>query len=443
MRRMLRPAPPASRANTLVSSSQSSCRICARSVDASSAMASSAASGTPSDDADAEKSADRRLLRGERGMKPSQIAASDSRSRSESRGRRHRCLQLARKPAPNDTRGDAQCRGGEDTPAHRERPIERALWPDCANREASLIRDGPGSVDGRGSATPATCCSARRRTGRPSTTPGGPRSAEAARSRRRASRSSRSRATGPTATASTGTSRATPTPATAPRRPARLRPLADVDVGQRGGRRARRVAARAQRSQTAEQKVGFYGLDVYSLWDSMHAVIGYLETIDPALAGARAARLPLLRAVRRGRAGVRAGDGAGADVVRGRGGRPARELRRKAPRFTRRRPRGILRRRAERAGRAERGALLPDDGARRPGVVERARPAHGRDAGAAHAAPRARREGDRLGAQHAHRRRPVHRHGATTAWSTSASSCASGTATTASCSSASARTAAR
>ena len=33
-----------------------------------------------------------------------------------------------------------------------------------------------------------------------------------------------------------------------------------------------------------ERKVGFYGLDVYSLWDSMHAVIDYLERIDPQLA---------------------------------------------------------------------------------------------------------------------------------------------------------------
>jgi erythromycin esterase len=30
-----------------------------------------------------------------------------------------------------------------------------------------------------------------------------------------------------------------------------------------------------------EQRVGFYGLDVYSLWESMEAVIGYLRKIDP------------------------------------------------------------------------------------------------------------------------------------------------------------------
>lgn len=33
-----------------------------------------------------------------------------------------------------------------------------------------------------------------------------------------------------------------------------------------------------------EEKVGFYGLDVYSLWDSMDAVTRYLERLDPELA---------------------------------------------------------------------------------------------------------------------------------------------------------------
>lgn len=37
-----------------------------------------------------------------------------------------------------------------------------------------------------------------------------------------------------------------------------------------------------------QSQVGFYGLDVYSLWDSMAAVVEYLESIDPAFA--RAAR---------------------------------------------------------------------------------------------------------------------------------------------------------
>src|SRR5688572_11784081 len=42
------------------------------------------------------------------------------------------------------------------------------------------------------------------------------------------------------------------------------------------------------RRLAAPRQVGFYGLDVYSLWESMHAVVEYLESIDPAVA--RAAR---------------------------------------------------------------------------------------------------------------------------------------------------------
>lgn len=40
----------------------------------------------------------------------------------------------------------------------------------------------------------------------------------------------------------------------------------------------------------AARQAGFYGLDVYSLWESMHAVVGYLESVDPSFArSARAA----------------------------------------------------------------------------------------------------------------------------------------------------------
>ena len=39
-----------------------------------------------------------------------------------------------------------------------------------------------------------------------------------------------------------------------------------------------------QRRLPDERKIGFYGLDVYSLWDSMRAVIEYLDRIDPQLA---------------------------------------------------------------------------------------------------------------------------------------------------------------
>jgi erythromycin esterase len=39
-----------------------------------------------------------------------------------------------------------------------------------------------------------------------------------------------------------------------------------------------------QRRLAEERRIGFYGLDVYSLWDSMRAVVQYLEGVDPELA---------------------------------------------------------------------------------------------------------------------------------------------------------------
>jgi erythromycin esterase-like protein len=43
-------------------------------------------------------------------------------------------------------------------------------------------------------------------------------------------------------------------------------------------------------SQPDARKVGFYGLDVYSLWDSLHEIMGFLRKRDPAaFAGARRA----------------------------------------------------------------------------------------------------------------------------------------------------------
>jgi erythromycin esterase-like protein len=38
--------------------------------------------------------------------------------------------------------------------------------------------------------------------------------------------------------------------------------------------------------QIANQKVGFYGLDVYSLWESMEAVMAYMDRVDPSTAQA-------------------------------------------------------------------------------------------------------------------------------------------------------------
>ena len=54
-------------------------------------------------------------------------------------------------------------------------------------------------------------------------------------------------------------------------RAARLRALADLDVGQRGNRRAWPSGCGATTTDLPERaKVGFYGLDVYSLWDSLY-----------------------------------------------------------------------------------------------------------------------------------------------------------------------------
>ena len=45
---------------------------------------------------------------------------------------------------------------------------------------------------------------------------------------------------------------------------------------------------RHNRRRRSGEPIGFYGLDVYSLWESMAAVVAYLDRIDPAMA--RAAR---------------------------------------------------------------------------------------------------------------------------------------------------------
>ncbi len=50
-------------------------------------------------------------------------------------------------------------------------------------------------------------------------------------------------------------------------------------------------------NQGRTDQVGFRGLDVYSLWDSLYAVIGYLRRVDPAAIDAARRALPLLRAL--------------------------------------------------------------------------------------------------------------------------------------------------
>ena len=63
--------------------------------------------------------------------------------------------------------------------------------------------------------------------------------------------------------------------------------------------------ARTTTTQPADERAGFYGLDLYSLRASMQAVLRYLDKVDPDGAAPRAPPLRLLRSVRRGDAGVR------------------------------------------------------------------------------------------------------------------------------------------
>ena len=114
----------------------------------------------------------------------------------------------------------------------------------------------------------------------------------------------------------------------------------------------------------AEQKVGFYGLDVYSLWDSLYAVMGYLQRSRSRArcrppGGPSAASSPTARTCRSTPAPRAFVPNSCEDEVVA----LLQELRAKSSRVPRRRPRGALRRRAERPGAQERRGLLPDDGA--------------------------------------------------------------------------------
>ena len=63
-----------------------------------------------------------------------------------------------------------------------------------------------------------------------------------------------------------------------------VRPISDVDVAKRRGARVRRVAPRVQRRSTPTSRVGFHGLDLYSLFTSIAAVLAYLDEVDPEAA---------------------------------------------------------------------------------------------------------------------------------------------------------------
>jgi hypothetical protein len=161
-----------------------------------------------------------------------------------------------------------------------------------------------------------------------------------------------------------------------------FRPLAAVDVGQRGGRGVRALAARPQRRAAAAVPGRVHGLDVYSCssrcarcWTSSPSTS---RTIYPPRGRRSAASSPTARTH-----SPHAGKPASAARLRG-GGRhnaartPA-ARRRGVER--RRSPGRAVHRRAERGGSRRRRALLPGDGPRRVRVLERPRLPHGRRPG--------------------------------------------------------------
>ena len=76
-------------------------------------------------------------------------------------------------------------------------------------------------------------------------------------------------------------------------------------------------------ARPAAERVGFYGLDVYSLWDSLREIIGWLDVHAPDVGGGRAPGLAVLRPVRRGPPPLRLEHPTRPRVVRARRGGPA------------------------------------------------------------------------------------------------------------------------
>lgn len=96
-------------------------------------------------------------------------------------------------------------------------------------------------------------------------------------------------------------------------------PVANLDVGQRGNRRSPRAAAAAQRRASGGEEGGLLRAGRLQLMGVDGGGDRAPRARRPGGGSRRAARLQMLRAVWRGRPGVRAGDGVGPDLVRGRG----------------------------------------------------------------------------------------------------------------------------
>ena len=133
-----------------------------------------------------------------------------------------------------------------------------------------------------------------------------------------------------------------------------------------------------------ERRCGFYGLDVYSLSASIEAVLLYLDKVDPEAARIARERYGCLAPWRAEPGPLRA-HGAVARLcgLREAGRRCAARSPAEAARLSHQGRRGVFRRRAECAHRRGGRAILPRHVLRRRGVVEFARPAYVRHAGAA------------------------------------------------------------
>ncbi len=130
-----------------------------------------------------------------------------------------------------------------------------------------------------------------------------------------------------------------------------------------------------------DRKAGFYGLDIYSLGASIEAVLAYLDKVDPEAARSRASAMAASRPgapspPRYGRMALSRGYALCEKPVTD----ALLDLLQQAARLSRQGRRGVLRRRAERAHRRRRRAILPGHVLRRRGVVESARPAYVRHA---------------------------------------------------------------
>ena len=84
-----------------------------------------------------------------------------------------------------------------------------------------------------------------------------------------------------------------------------LRALPDLDVAQRGGRTQFVDWLRAYNADHPERKAGFHGLDLYSLFTSIAAVLAYLDDVDPDAARVARHRYGGAHAVAEGSRGVR------------------------------------------------------------------------------------------------------------------------------------------